>query len=287
LFSDKQRLCTCIIFLYISKAISIEVNCMKKDPNIMLLIGLGSITIGLFFVSIEVGFGIPQQGGFDMGASQILKERMLRVGNDISNFLILIPNEGHEPPDLPKEQRLINQPYVPENIVVNMGTTVLWFNGDVGHKHKITLVDENSNTVFDSGTFVYNDVSKPFILNKAGKFSYSESDVSTDDPNFKMKGTITVIGSDNASSNRSNSYLNKTVDTLGSLMVPTKDLELHVSNLESNRIVVLDQYTFKDLRGGQKGTGPEQTLLILGNKEKPLTDFIIILKNMTPKLPYS
>jgi hypothetical protein len=102
-----------------------------------------------------------------------------------------------------------------------------------------------------------------------------------------MKGTITVIGSDNASLNRNNSYLNKTVDTLGSLMVPTKGSELHVSYLEDNRVVVLDQYTFKDLRGGQKGTGPEQTLLILGNKEKPLTDFITILKNITPKLPYS
>jgi len=260
---------------------------MKNDPSIMLVIGLSSITISLFFVSIDVGFGIPQQGRFDMGASQIHKERMLHVGNDISNFLILIPNEGHESPDLPKEQRLINQPYVPENIVVDNGTTVLWLNGDVGHKHKITLVDENSNNVFESGTFAFNDVSKPFILNKVGKFSYSESNVNTDDPNFKMKGTITVIGSDNGSLNRSNSYLNKTVDTLGFLMVPAKDIKVHASNLEKKGLNVLDQYTFKDLRGGQKGTGPEQTLLILGNKEKPLTDFITILKNITAKLPYS
>lgn len=275
------------ITYYLSKAILVGSELHKNDPTLILVIGLSSTTIGLFFVSIGVGFGIPQQGGFDMGASQILKEKMLRVGNDTSNFLILIPNEGHESPDLPKEQRIINQPYVPQNIVVDIGTTILWLNGDVGHKHKITLVDENSNTVFDSGTFAFNDVSKPFKLTKVGKFSYSESNVSTDDPNFKMKGTITVIGSDNASLNRNNSYLNKTVDTLGSLMVPTKDSELHVSYLEDNRVVVLDQYTFKDLRGGQKGTGPEQTLLILGNKEKPLTDFITILKNITPKLPYS
>jgi plastocyanin len=262
-------------------------NSMKNDPTIMLVFGLSSIIISLCFVSVDVVFGIPQEGGFDIGAPQILKERMLHVGNDINNFLILIPNEGHEPPDLPKEQRIINQPYVPENIVVNNGTTVLWLNGDVGHKHKITLVDENSNTVFDSGTFAFNDVSKPFILNKVGKFSYSESNVSKDDPNFKMKGTITVVASDNGSSNHSNSYLNKTVDTLGFLMVPTKDLDLHVSNLENKRLVVLDKYAFKDLRGGQKGTGPEQTLLILGSKEKPLTDFTTILKSITPKLPYS
>ena len=134
---------------------------------------------------------------------------------------------------------------------------------------------------------MFNDVSKPFILNKVGKFSYSESKVSKDDPNFKMKGTITVVASDNGSSNRSNSYLNKIVDTLGFLMVPTKDLDVRVSNLENKRLVVLDKYAFKDLRGGQKGTGPEQTLLILGSKEKPLTDFTTILKSITPKLPYS
>jgi len=94
---------------------------MKNDPTIMLVFGLGSIVISLCFVSVDVVFGIPQEGGFDIGASQILKERTLHVGNDINNFLILIPNEGHEPPDLPKEQRIINQPYVPENIVVNNG----------------------------------------------------------------------------------------------------------------------------------------------------------------------
>jgi hypothetical protein len=43
----------------------------------------------------------------------------------------------------------------------------------------------------------------------------------------------------------------------------------------------------KDLRGGQKGTGPEQTLLVLESKEKSLDNLLFILKELTPKLPYN
>ena len=43
----------------------------------------------------------------------------------------------------------------------------------------------------------------------------------------------------------------------------------------------------KDLRGGQKGTGPEQTLLVLGSKEKSLDNLLLILEELTPKLPYN
>ena len=40
----------------------------------------------------------------------------------------------------------------------------------------------------------------------------------------------------------------------------------------------ISQCTFKDLRGGQKGTGPEQTLFVLGSKEKSLDNLLLILE---------
>jgi hypothetical protein len=69
-------------------------------------------------------------------------------------------------------------------------------------------------------------------------------------------------------------------------MVPAKDLNEHVSKLTDKWIGVIDKYTFKDLRGGQKGTGPEQTLLLLGS---PGDQDILVssLKSMTQTLPYS
>lgn len=76
--------------------------------------------------------------------------------------------------------------------------------------------------------------------------------------------------------------------TIGLFLVTIdKNMNVHLSNLENNGLDVLDQHTFKDIRGGQKGIGPEQTLLLLGSKDKPLPDFINMLKNITAKLPYS
>jgi hypothetical protein len=71
-------------------------------------------------------------------------------------------------------------------------------------------------------------------------------------------------------------------------LVPAKDVEEHVSNLHQSRgLGIVCQYTFKDLRGGQKGTGPEQTLLVLESKEKSLDNLLFILKELTAKLPYN
>jgi hypothetical protein len=69
-------------------------------------------------------------------------------------------------------------------------------------------------------------------------------------------------------------------------MVPAKDLNKHVTEIRGNAIEVIDKYTFKDLRGGQKGTGKQQTLLLLGStgdQEK----LVSTLQSITPTLPYS
>ena len=76
------------------------------------------------------------------------------IGKNIKNLIIEIPNEGHEDPTAPKELRVVNQPYLPRNAIVNTGTTVTWFNADAGHKHQLTLLDNKSGTViYESGLF--------------------------------------------------------------------------------------------------------------------------------------
>jgi hypothetical protein len=61
---------------------------------------------------------------------------------------------------------------------------VVWFNGDVDHDHKITLTNGANlqRAIFDSGTFAYDEPSKPTVLNDTGTFDYGESDVNQDDP---------------------------------------------------------------------------------------------------------
>ena len=77
-------------------------------------------------------------------ASNIYQTHNMVLGKDIKNLIIEIPNEGHEDPTAPKELRVVNQPYLPRNAIINAGTTVTWFNADAGHKHQLTfLVEEH------------------------------------------------------------------------------------------------------------------------------------------------
>jgi hypothetical protein len=197
-------------------------------------------------------------------AEEVFKDKAITLGSKVKNVIILIPNEGHESPALPKEQRQIDQPYVPENIVVNPGTNIVWLNGDVGHEHVITLNGENLEKIYDS---------------KTGKFTYSQANVNVDDPKFVMEGTVTVKDTIPVISNISS-------DTIAFFMIPAKDSEKHISELTDNGIQVLNKYTFKDLRGGQKGIGPDDVLLLVGGKGGQYK-LISTLQKISPELPYS
>ena len=70
----------------------------------------------------------------NINAESIFDTKTMTLGNNIQNFVILIPNEGHHGEGEENEARFLDQHFVPENAVVNVGTTVLWFNGDVGHE---------------------------------------------------------------------------------------------------------------------------------------------------------
>ena len=216
-------------------------------------------------------------------AEEVFKDKAIILGSKVKNVIILIPNEGHESPALPKEQRQINQPYVPENIVVNPRTNIVWLNGDVGHEHVITLNGENLEKIYDSGKFDFNKVSIPLTLNKTGKFTYSQANVNVDDPKFVMDGNVTVKDTLPVVSNISS-------DTVGFFMIPAKGSEKLISELTDNGIQVLNKYTFKDLRGGQKGIGPDDgpddMLLLVGGKGGQ-DKLISTLQKISPELPYS
>lgn len=218
-------------------------------------------------------------------ASNIFNNKELVVPKNVKNFVILIPNEAHESPELPKEQRLINQPYVPQSLVVHPGTKIVWFSGDVGHMRKVMLEDKNSNEIFNS-SLKFNSASKVLPFNQNGKFTYFETKANKDDPNFVMKGSVTVTGPEsNSSIDISNNSLKSNFDTLSVIMIPTKDINKHDKVLNENSLNVLDQYSFKDLRQ-TAGGGANQTLLVLGSNGS-IDETISTLKKITSTLPYS
>jgi len=218
-------------------------------------------------------------------AKDIFDNKTLTLPSDVKNFVILIPNEAHESPLLPKEQRLINQPYVPQNVVSGANTQIIWFSGDVGHTRKITLTDENSKEVYNS-RLKFNTATEPLLLNHSGKFTYFEKNANIQDPKFVMEGSITTTNNDVPLNSNDNMTVSESpFDTMLILMVPTNDIKKHIMTLVDNNVNIIDIYSFKDLRE-TGGGGANQTLLVLGTNN-PLDESVSVVKKITSSLPYS
>jgi len=76
-------------------------------------------------------------------------------------------------------------------------------------------------------------------------------------------------------------------DTVGILMVPTMDLATQATDLEGRGLSVLGTHNFKDLRGGQEGSGDEQTLVLWGTSNTDLGNILAQLTEISQELPYS
>ncbi len=228
----------------------------------------------------------------NINASSVFDTHQMMLGNNFKNLVILIPNEGHESQNIGDEsadQRLINQPYIPQSATVPKGTTVTWFNGDVDHDHKITLTGQNNNPAFDSDVFVYNTASQPVVMNNTGTFGYFEADVNNEDTDYVMNGTINVVDqpenpNSSTSAGNTGNQSSANIDTVGILMVPTEDLATYTSDLENGGLSVLSTHNFNDIRGGDP-----QTLISWGTSSgtNSIENVISQLEGITSTLPYS
>jgi len=221
-------------------------------------------------------------------AERIFQDKSLTLPQNLKHFIILIPNEGHESQnagDVSSDQRLINQPYLPQRAEVNRGTMVVWFNGDVDHDHKITLTNGANleNTIFDSSTFAYDESSEPIVLNDTGTFNYYQTDVNNEDEDYVMNGTITVVDEQSLDGNNNvNTGVQGNADTAGVLMVPASDVDTYTQELKNNGFAVDGTQNFNDIRAGD-----EQILLVWTTSGIDLENVISTLQRITQTLPYS
>jgi len=244
-----------------------------------------AILLVLAFATTFSNISYSQNAVLGNVAKDIFENKTMTVPSGVKDFVVLIPNEAHESPLLPKEQRLINQPYVPQNLVSGANTQIIWFSGDVGHIREITLTDENSKEVYNS-RLKFNTATEPLLLNHSGKFTYFEKNANIQDPKFVMEGSITTTNNDPPLNSNDNMTVSESpFDTMLVLMVPTKDIKKHIMTLVDNNVNIIDIYSFKDLRE-TGGGGANQTLLALGTNN-PLDKSISVLKKITSSLPYS
>jgi plastocyanin len=226
-------------------------------------------------------------------ASNIYQTHTMALGKNIKNLIIEIPNEGHEDPTQPRELRVVNQPYLPRNAIVNTGTTVTWFNADAGHKHQITLLNNKTQTVvYESGLFDNFAASKPIKFNNTGAFAYSGPSNDKAVPNYKMNGTLTVINqplSNSFNTTSSTPATSNNIDTVSTIIVPAKKLDKVSSDLRNQGFGIDNQYPFKSLRGGGGTTGGDknQAMLVLTSSGKSLNQVISALNKVVPTMGYS
>ena len=171
-----------------------------------------------------------------------------------------------------------------KNAIIDKNTSILWLNADVGRRHKISFNDSNSKKVFESSFFKYNTTSNPIVLSETGTYQYWESNVSKEVPGFVMRGTTTVTSQKQRNATTETQHKE---DILGAFMVPARFLDNYRSEFEANGFNIYSTFTYKDLRGGQKGTGPEQTLIVWKAHNIPLKKVVTDLQELNPSLPYN
>ena len=218
-----------------------------------------------------------------LNVEEAYNQKTLQFDDTVHNVVVLIPDEAHESVNQKKSQwPLANAPYIPQNLVITNGTAVTWFNADVDHDHIIKFQTPVNGNVSETETFPYLSHAT-VVFNKEGQYPYFEDGDLNDDKSFKMTGTVRVIGSADNAGNSDQTP----IKTAGLLMVPSKDTEAIASTLTNNGYKVLGSHNFNDLRGGQKGTGPTQTIIVWGSDKENVLQLLQPIVDITKGLPYS
>ncbi|MGE5661239.1 MAG: hypothetical protein ACM3X1_03225 [Ignavibacteriales bacterium] len=108
-----------------------------KLASVFLVLPTVTVLIALFLTSLKIvdkSFATVQDivnASTDQfqnsSAKSIFETHRMVLGNNIKNLVILIPNEGHHGPQVDEDQ-FIDQPFIPQNQVLNEGTNVIWLN---------------------------------------------------------------------------------------------------------------------------------------------------------------
>ena len=263
----------------------------------IIVLSLTSIGLNLLFndvnASTSVSTGSPAEimqpsvasNSTSNAATDIFSSEQYTLSDNDKNLVILIPNEGHHGPGEDDEARFIAQSFVPETAVINKGTNVIWFNGDVGHEHDIIITSnsESVSPIYQTGEFTEFEA-RNYTFNDVGEFSYA--DTVEYDNGYIMRGNISVT--DDRGSAGDLPQTTQDSETVGILMVPTQDISQYTSDLQNRGFLVDSVHNFQDLRGGQSGTGDEQTLIVWrASTNTQIPSVLSQLSELSSQLPYS
>lgn len=206
-------------------------------------------------------------------AEQVFNTETFGVPDEVSNFVILIPNEGHHLDSEPDS--LIagtNAHYLPTNIEISNMTSITFLSNDYDHFHSTVVSNEKSGKVaWETSNIAYAQYteSKSFSNEDAGKYLFVSNDPDYED----MKGTITVR----------EAAKSPTGGTVGCIYVPQEDLPKfrEISSLRGFAIESEHNFTWEN---SNQGTD-DQTLIIFSTMH-PLSGALQQLAAIVEETPY-
>jgi plastocyanin len=238
----------------------------------------------------------------DINATNLYKTHNMILGNNVKNLVILVPNEAHEPYSL-KEQQLINQAFIPQNVGMNVGTTIVFFNADVGHDHREVITKGlTGSRVFDTRIFSYDDddkddkipnSSRNYTFNEIGDFSYYDTVFGKKVMNGTIEvvsnpltqaTTITTMNNNNNNNSLTSYYPQYDFDTVGAFVVPTEMLNKYTRMFENQDLQIYDIHNFRNLMDKDNA---EHSLIVWTSNGHTLESVIENLQKITPTLPYA
>lgn len=291
-------LCIQISYIYRKRRLGGKLNrCQSLLISSLIALTLTSIGVVSLFKDANASTSVSTEGSADImqfseannstsnAATDIFGSEQYTLSENDKNLVILIPNEGHHGPGEDDEARFIAQSFVPETAAINKGTNVVWFNGDVGHEHDIIVTSDSDSAspIYQTGEFTEFEA-RNYTFNDVGEFSYA--DTVEYDNGYIMRGNISVT--DDSGSAGDLPQTTQASNTVGILMVPNQNISQDISDLQNRGFLIDSVHNFQDLRGGQSGTGDEQTLIIWrAPTNMQITNVLSQLSEFSSQLPYS
>ena len=185
---------------------------------------------------------------------------------------------------------------------MNVGTTIVFFNADVGHDHREVITKGlTGSRVFDTRIFSYDvdddeddkipNSSRNYTFNEIGYFSYYDTVFGKKVMNGTIEvvsnpltqATTTIMNNNNNDNSLISNYPQYDFDTVGAFVVPTEMLNKYTRSFENQDLQIYDIHNFRNLMDKDNA---KQSLILWTSNGHTLESVIDKLQKITPTLPY-
>jgi len=133
-------------------------------------------------------------------AESVYISESMKVPRSAGTFVILIPNEAHE--NWSDEQHKLisdkNSYYVPTNLIVPNGTSIVFLHADAPwdtpNPHTIEIQDSTGNAVYSTGQLDYAQSSEPVVLPSPGIYNIIDKSYDTKESRITVLDNETSEG---------------------------------------------------------------------------------------------